>query len=117
MSSALSTEGASFTRREREIMDVLYRHGEVTARRILEGLSKGVAYSTVRTQLRVLKRQGQVRHKRVGVLCVYNPTVPGNAARRRAVHLIETFFGGSADRLIAAMSTSARRTPSEGAKD
>ena len=84
------------TRRERQIMDVLYRLGRATASQILEGLDDAPSYSTVRTQLRVLEEKGHVTHAEEGLRYVYMPTVTRSAARRAALrHLVDTFFDGS----------------------
>jgi predicted transcriptional regulator len=93
-----------FTKRERPIMDVLYRLGRATAAEILEQLDDGRGYSTVRTQLRVLERKGHVRHEEEGLRYIYLPTVPRHSARRSALkHLVETFFEGSATKAVAAL--------------
>jgi predicted transcriptional regulator len=86
------------TRRERQIMDILYRRGRATAAEVMSDSS------TVRTQLRVLEAKGHVRHEEVGLRYVYLPAVPRHAARKRALdHLIETFFEGSAAQVVAAL--------------
>jgi predicted transcriptional regulator len=92
------------TKRERQIMDRLYRLGRATANEILEGLSGDPSSSTVRTQLRVLESKGFVRHEEEGLRYVYVPTVPRHAARRSALrHLVETFFDGSNAKVVAAL--------------
>lgn len=94
----------ALTKRERQIMDVLYRLGRATAGEILEGLPGAPSYSTVRTQLRVLEAKGYVRHEDVGLRYVYLPTVPRHSARKSALkHLVETFFEGSSAKLVAAL--------------
>ncbi len=94
----------ALTRREREIMDVLYRLGRATAGEILEALPTSRSYSTVRTQLRVLESKGHVRHEEVGLRYLYSPTVPRHAARKSALkHLVETFFEGSSAKVVAAL--------------
>ena len=72
----------SLTKRERQIMDRLYRLGRATANEILGGLSGSPSSSTVRTQLRVLESKGFIRHEEEGLRYVYVPTVPRHAARR-----------------------------------
>jgi predicted transcriptional regulator len=92
------------TKRERQIMDVLYRLGRATAAEVLENLAGGPSYSTVRTQLRVLEDKGHVRHEEEGLRYVYLPTVPRHAARRSALkHLVDTFFEGSTSKTVAAL--------------
>jgi len=95
---------ASLTRRERQIMDILYRRGRATAGEVLEELSGNPTSSTVRTQLRVLEGKGHVRHEEQGLRYVYVPAVPRHAARKPALrHLVETFFDGSAEKAVAAL--------------
>ena len=94
----------SLSRRERQIMDILYRQGRATAGEVMEALSGNPTYSTVRTQLRVLEEKGHVRHEEQGLNYVYIPAVPRTAARRSALrHLVETFFDGSAEGAVAAL--------------
>jgi predicted transcriptional regulator len=95
---------SALTRRERQIMDILYRHGRATAAEVMAELSGDPSYSTVRTQLRVLEEKGHVSHYEEGVRYVYLPGVPRRAARRSALkHLVETFFDGSAEQVVAAV--------------
>jgi len=95
---------ASLARRERQIMDILYRRGRATAGEVLEELSGNPTSSTVRTQLRVLEGKGHVRHEEQGLRYVYLPAVPRHAARKPALrHLVETFFDGSAEKAVAAL--------------
>ena len=101
--SAKRLQGA-LTKRERQIMDVLYRLGRATAGEIMENLSGAPSYSTVRTQLRVLETKGHVRHEEHGLRYVYAPTVPRHAARKSALkHLVDTFFDGSNVKVVAAL--------------
>jgi len=95
---------AALTKREREIMDVLYRLGRATAAEVLGGLAGSPHYSTVRTQLRVLEEKGHVRHESDGLRYVYLPTVARHAARKAALrHLVDTFFDGSAAGAVTAL--------------
>jgi BlaI family transcriptional regulator, penicillinase repressor len=101
------------TRRERQIMDVLYRQGRATAAEVIAALSAagtagGRAWtptsSTVRTQLRVLEEKGHVRHEEQGLRYIYMPAVPRHAARKSALrHVVDTFFDGSAEKVVAAV--------------
>jgi predicted transcriptional regulator len=101
MSKSLHTV---LTRRERQIMDVLFRAGRATAAEVMEQLSGEPSYSTVRTQLRVLEEKGHVRHEDDGVRFVYMPAVTRQAARKSALrHLLDTFFDGSAEKAVAAL--------------
>src|SRR3954468_2863456 len=95
---------ALLTKREREIMDVLYKCGRATAAEIRERLDGRPTDSTVRTQLRVLEGKGHVRHEEQGLRYVYMPTVPRHSARRSALrHLVDTFFDGSSAKAVAAL--------------
>ena len=92
------------SRRERQIMDVLYRLGRASVSDVLAALGGKPHYSTVRAQLRVLEEKGHVRHEEHGLRYVYFPVVPREVARRSALrHLVETFFDGSAERVVAAL--------------
>jgi len=94
----------ALTRRERQIMDVLYRRGRATAGEVMEELSGDPNYSTVRTQLRVLEEKGHVTHVEEGLRYVYSPAVSRSSARKSALrHLVDTFFDGSAENAVAAL--------------
>ena len=85
-------------------MDVLYRRGRAAAADVMAELPGEPNYSTVRTQLRVLEDKGHVRHEEEGGRYVYAPAVPRHAARKSALkHLVETFFDGSAEQVVAAV--------------
>ena len=91
-------------RRERQIMDILYRRGRATASEVMADLPGDPSYSTVRTQLRVLESKGHVRHEEEGLRYVYLPAVARHAARRSALrHLVDTFFEGSTEKVVAAL--------------
>jgi predicted transcriptional regulator len=99
-----SSDHIALTRRERQIMDILYKRGRATANEVLEELPGNSHYSTVRTQLRVLEEKGHVTHEEAGVKYVYMPAVPRRAARKSALrHLVDTFFDGSAEQVVAAV--------------
>ncbi|MBM3778830.1 MAG: BlaI/MecI/CopY family transcriptional regulator [Acidimicrobiia bacterium] len=92
------------SRRERHIMDILYRKGRATAAEVMADLSGSPSYSTVRTQLRVLEEKGHVRHEEEGLRYVYVPATARSAVRRSALrHLVETFFDGSTEKAVAAL--------------
>ena len=94
----------TLSRRERQIMDVLYKLERATVAEVLSKLTGKPNYSTVRAQLRVLEDKGHVRHEEHGLRYVYVPTVPRDIARRSALrHLVETFFDGSAEKVVAAL--------------
>ncbi len=101
---AKSTPHAALTRRERQIMDILYRRGRATAGEVMAELPGDPSYSTVRTQLRVLEDKRHVQHAEEGLRYVYTPVLPRHAARRSALrHLVDTFFDGSAEKVVAAV--------------
>lgn len=85
-------------------MDVLYRAGRATAADVRAQIADPPSYSAVRTLLGILEQKGHVRHERDGVRYVYVPKVaPATAQRSALKHLIDTFFGGSASRGMAAL--------------
>ena len=95
---------AALTKRERAIMDVLYRLGRATAAEVLTELAGSPHYSTVRTQLRVLEEKGHVRHESDGLRYVYLPTLARHTARKAALrHLVDTFFDGSTASAVTAL--------------
>ena len=85
-------------------MDIIYRLCRATANEVIENLSGEPHSSTVRTQLRVLEEKGHLRHEEQGMLYVYFPIAPRHVVRQTALrHMIETFFEGSAEKLMAAL--------------
>ena len=104
------------SRRERQIMDLIYERGQATAGDIQLAMADAPSYSTVRTLLRVLKEKGHVQQRVDGPRYVYSPTVSPSRAKRSALQrIVSTFFAGSAE---AAMVTlfdmhSARLSPEE----
>jgi len=104
MSDKPGSDHAALTRRERQIMDILYKRGRATANDVLTDLPGATHYSTVRTQLRVLEEKGHVTHEEEGVRYIYMPALPRRAARKSALrHLVDTFFDGSAEQVVAAV--------------
>src|SRR5262245_39161158 len=98
------TSHSELTRRERQIMDILYRLGRATAGEVMQDLPGEPAYSTVRTQLRVLEEKGHVHHEEEGLRYVYTPAIPRHAIRKSALrHLVDTFFDGSAEKVVGAL--------------
>ena len=95
---------STLSRRERQIMDILYRRGRATAGEVMEELPGEPSYSTVRAQLRVLEDKGHVTHEEEGLRYVYAPAVPRHAARKSALrHLVDTFFDGSTEKAVSAL--------------
>ena len=94
----------ALSRRERQIMDILFRRARATAAEVMADLPGEPSYSTVRTQLRVLEEKGHVRHEDDGIRFVYMPAVARHAARKSALrHVVDTFFDGSAEKAVAAL--------------
>ncbi len=94
----------TLSRRERQIMDILFRRGRATAADVMAELPNDPSYSTVRTQLRVLEQKGHVRHEQDGLRFIYTPIVARQTARKSALrHVIETFFDGSPEKAVAAL--------------
>lgn len=98
------TAPASLSRRERQIMDILYQRGKASAAEVRAGMEDAPGYSAVRAMLRVLEEKGHVRHQAEGLKYVYVPTVAREKAKRSAVkHVLETFFNGSPEQIVAAL--------------
>src|ERR1700691_5390649 len=92
------------SRRERQIMDVLYERGRATAAEILAALPDPPSYSAIRALIKVLEDKGHVRHQEDGPRYVFTPSVPRAKARRNAVkHLLQTFFDDSAGEAVASL--------------
>ncbi len=110
----MRSEGAAFmqarkselylARRERQILDTLYRVGEATVADVLVHMPDPPSYSCVRSLLRILEQKGHVRHKKQGARYVYVPAQSRDKARRSAlVHVVKTFFDGSNEHAMAAL--------------
>ena len=98
------------SRRERQIMDVLYQLGEATAAEVQERLPEPPSYSAVRAMLRILEDKGHIRHHEDGPRYVFAPVVARDTAQRSAVrHLLRTFFDGSVEDAMAALLDGAER--------
>ena len=92
------------SRRERQIMDVIYRQRSATAQDVRDGIPDPPSYSAVRALLRVLEDKGHVKHRQDGPRYVYYPTVGRDRARRSALkQLLSTFFGDSREEAVAAL--------------
>jgi predicted transcriptional regulator len=104
----------SLSRRERQIMDVLYARRAATAAEVRDALPDPPSYSAVRALLRILEEKGHARHEQDGPRYVYSPQVPRDRARRSALkRLVSTFFGGSAAQAAAALIGSESLSPEE----
>ena len=85
-------------------MDILYRRGKASASEVRELMENAPGYSAVRAMLRVLEEKGHVRHQAEGLKYVYVPTVAREKAKRSAVkHVLDTFFNGSPEQIVAAL--------------
>ena len=108
----------SLTRREREIMDILYQSGQCTAQEVLERMAEPPSYSAVRALLRLLEERGHVKHKKEGIRYVYLPAVSRGTARRKALaHVVATFFEGSVEQAMLALVESSRHKLSQAELD
>jgi len=99
----MSTLGG-LSRRERQIMEILYQRGKASASEVREAMDDAPGYSAVRGLLRVLEDKGHVKHQAEGLRYVYVPTVARDKAKRAAVkHVLDTFFKGSPEQVVAAL--------------
>ncbi len=94
----------NLSRRERQIMDIIYQLGQATAAEVLDNLPDPPSYSAVRAMLKILEDKGHLRHKQQGPRYVFLPKVSREKAKRWAVkHLLQTFFDGSAESAVATL--------------
>src|SRR6476620_6664222 len=94
----------NLSRRERQIMDILYQQGRATGAEIHQALPDAPTYSAVRAKLRVLEEKGHVRHEEEALRYVYVPTMARDTARRSELRrLVTTFFEGSVEQAVAAL--------------
>ena len=92
------------SRRERQIMEIVYGRGSATAAEVLESMPDPPSYSAVRAMMRILEEKGHLTHRHDGPRYVYSPVVPRTAARQSALkQLVKTFFDGSATQAVAAL--------------
>jgi predicted transcriptional regulator len=104
------------SRRERQILDILYQRGQATAAEVQIVLPDPPSYSAVRALLRILEDKGHVRHQQDGPRYVYLPTVARDNAKRSALrHMLKTFFDGSPEQAISALldDASTKLSPAE----
>ena len=95
---------AGLSRRERQIMEILYQRGKASASEVRESMGDAPGYSAVRAMLRVLEEKGHIKHQAEGLKYVYLPIVTRDKAKRTAVkHLLDTFFGDSPEQVVAAL--------------
>ena len=92
------------SRRERQILDIIYQRGQATAADVQNALPEPPSYSAVRALLRILEEKGHVSHQQDGPRYVYVPTLARENAKRSALHhVLRTFFDGSAEQAISAL--------------
>jgi BlaI family transcriptional regulator, penicillinase repressor len=98
------TKQPPLSRRERQIMEIVYGLGSATAADVLDSLPDPPSYSAVRAMMRILEEKGHLTHRHDGPRYVYSPVVPRAAARQSALkQLVKTFFDGSATQAVAAL--------------
>jgi BlaI family penicillinase repressor len=102
------------SRRERQIMDVIYARGQATAAEVADAIPDPPGYSAVRALLRILEEKGYLRHEQQGLRYVFLPTVKRQSARRSALKsLVRTFFDGSVEQTVAALLGQQKLSPEE----
>jgi predicted transcriptional regulator len=100
----MAKKDEQLSRRERQIMEIVYRKGNATAAEVHEAMPDRPSYSAVRALLRVLETKGHLRHREDGPRYVFSPTVPRDRARRNALQrIVGTFFAGSVTDAVAAL--------------
>ena len=107
---------AGLSRRERQIMEILYRSGRASASDVRAAMEDAPSYSAVRALLRVLEDKGHVKHQAEGLKYVYVPVLARDKAKRSAVkHLVDTFFSDAPEQVVAALLdvSSRRLTPED----
>lgn len=108
------TKREDLSRRERQIIDILYARGPSTAGEIQAHLPDAPSYSATRALLRILEEKGHVRHEEQGPRYVFSPTVPRDKAKRQAIqHVLRTFFDGSPQQAVATLLDVSSRKMSE----
>lgn len=94
----------ALSRRERQIMDVLLKHGRATAAEVQQAIADGPGYSAIRALLRTLEDKGHVRHEQDGPRYVFAPAIGRDRARKGALrHVVDTYFGGSVEQAVAGL--------------
>jgi predicted transcriptional regulator len=107
-------QSASLSRRERQIMDILYRRGSATAADIKAEMPDAPSYSAVRAMLRILEEKGHLKHHADGPRYVFTPVVSRPAAQKSALRqMIRTFFDGSPTQAVAALLDMSARNLSD----
>jgi BlaI family transcriptional regulator, penicillinase repressor len=100
----MESDTSHLSRRERQIMEIVYEHGRATAAEVRERMADPPSYSAVRAMLRILEEKGHLRHEQDGPRYIFMPTVPRREASETALRrLVRTFFGGSPEGAMAAL--------------
>ena len=100
----MKNESPPLSRRERQIMDVVYRIGPASVAQVREAMADPPSYSSVRTLMGLLEEKGHLTHAQVGTRYVYRPTIPTEVAGKRALtDLVRTFFGGSIEGMVSTL--------------
>ena len=94
----------NLSRRERQIMDIIYQRGQATAMEVMESLPDPPSYSAVRAMLRLLEEKGHLRHEQEGPRYIFKPTVARDRAKKSALkQMLQTFFDGSIEQAVATL--------------
>lgn len=102
------------SRRERQIMDIIYQHGEASVAEVLENMPDPPSYSAVRAMVRILEEKGHLKHRVDGTKFIFKPTLPTENAKRSVLsHLVQTYFDGSVEQVVAALLDSSSTELSE----
>ena len=102
------------SRRERQIMDIIYQHGEASVAEVLENMPDPPSYSAVRAMVRILEEKGHLKHRVDGTKFIFKPTLPAENAKRSVLsHLVQTYFDGSVEQVVAALLDSSSTELSE----
>jgi predicted transcriptional regulator len=100
----MTSDATQLSRRERQIMEIVYEHGRATAAEVRAHMADPPSYSAVRAMLRILEEKGHLRHEQDGPRYAFLPTVPREEASETALRkLVRTFFGGSPEGAMAAL--------------
>ena len=102
------------SRRERQIMDIIYARGEATVAEVLEAIADPPSYSSVRALMRILEEKGQIRHTEVAGKYVYKPTETWTSVAKSAIeNVVHTFFGGSVEAAVATLLANQQMRPTD----
>ncbi|HZS46748.1 MAG TPA: BlaI/MecI/CopY family transcriptional regulator [Blastocatellia bacterium] len=104
----------NLSRRERQIMDIIYQRGQATAAEVMENMPEAPGYSAVRAMLRLLEEKGYLRHEQDGPRYLFKPTISREKVKQSAMkQMLETFFNDSTEQAVAALLDISRPKLSE----